>query len=271
MRGSLAIAAIFIATVCAQSSKPEFEAAAISPLPDAGPQFQIRGGPGSSDPELFDCAACSIGTLLRVAFDVQPFQISAPQWVATQTFQVRAKIPPNTTRDQFHAMLQNLLAERFKLAWHRETKEMGVLDLTVGKTGAKLKDSVAQDHDGPLAMPEVRVDKNGYPNTPRGCRGCMMVIDGKGRFTSEQTSMSEFATMLSLRLNKLVFDKTGLQGRFDIDVTYSRPSPSSDGSGELGLPLPDAIESQLGLKFESRKEQVEMIVVDHLEKIPTGN
>ena len=256
----------------AQSAKPEFEAAAITPWPSKSLQFLIRGGPGSNDPEMFDCQGCSIGVLMRVAFDIQTYQIVAPDWIGTVTFELKAKVPPHTSHADFQLMLQSLLAERFKFAFHREHKDMTVIDLTVAKTGAKLRDTTAPDHDGPLEMPEVRVDRNGYPNVPKGCRGCMMVIDGKGRFASEQTSMEEFAKMLSLRLNTLVFDKTGLAGRYDIDVTYARPAPGDGAlSADLGLPLPDAIETQLGLKFESRKEPVEMIVVDHAEKSPTGN
>src|SRR5579862_9635551 len=100
-------AALLVIAACAfaQAPKLEFEAAAISPAPTQELGFTIRGGPGSNDPEMFDCSQCVPGILLRWAFGVQYYQINGPEWLARGPLHVTARIPPKTSRADFQIML----------------------------------------------------------------------------------------------------------------------------------------------------------------------
>jgi uncharacterized protein (TIGR03435 family) len=256
----------------------------------------MSGGPGERDPELYKCNNCSIPMLIFKAYGVKHFQISYPSWMDTARFDISARVPVGATKDQFKLMLQGLLADRFKLAIHRDQKEMQLFEMVVAKGGPKLKewvpdppkDGVAEDEPtGPVLLGGRRgpnLDKEGFPIIPRGCNGCMIVTNDKARMTAENATMTEFADRLSNQLSKLVHDATGLKGRYDIDLTWGmtmtpRATASTDPNSPLGnAPEPDfnqmmisAIQSQLGLRLEGKKGQVEMIVVDHAEKTPTEN
>jgi uncharacterized protein (TIGR03435 family) len=195
-------------------------------------------------------------------------------------------------------MLQNLLAERFKLAAHREKKEMQVFDLVVAKGGPKLHehrpDPAKDKEEDAAAMPPGRgggrgpnLDQDGYPVIPKNCKGCLMVVgSGKARMQWIDAEIKDLAELVGDQMEKPVFDATGLKGKYDISVTFQmsfgvparggnaggggdRPLDSADG--DTGVPLAGALQSQLGLKLESKKGSVEVLVVDHAEKVPTEN
>jgi uncharacterized protein (TIGR03435 family) len=265
-----------------------------------------RGGPGTKDPGLFSCNNCNLSMLITQAYNIKSYQLSLPGSLDTDRFDISAKVPDGATKEQFRLMLQNLLAERFKLALHREPKEMQVYDLVVLKSGLKIKEAVEEpakdaDADAPPPSPLAgrggrgpNLDKDGYPVIPKGCNGCIMVVGGgKARMHMEKETMQGFADMLSDQQSRPVTDATGLKGKYDFDVTFDMdrmgmgrggppppPGGGAAGSGgdsplsadsDMGVPLAGAIQSQLGLKLESKKGQVEMIVVDHAEKVPTEN
>jgi len=293
--------------------QPSFDAASIktAPPPTGRGMFMgMNGGPGTKDPTLFRCNNCNLTMLIMQAYDIKPYQLSAPGSMDAERFDITAKVPVGATKEQFRLMLQNLLAERFKLAIHRDKKEMQVYDLVVAKGGPKLTESVEEapkddpsDAPPPFPPPGGRgrgpnLDKDGYPVIPKGCNGCIMVVGGgKAHLHSEKQTMKEFADMMSNQVGKPVFDATGLKGKYDIDVSFEMgammmrgpgglppppgggPAPATAGSTPLGdsadsdtgTPIASAIQSQLGLKLESKKGQVEMVVVDHVEKVPTEN
>src|SRR5580700_6387955 len=165
----------------AQSAdKPEFEVASVraSPPADAGGvTVGCRGGPGTQDPGLFTCQNISLSNLVTLAWHLDNYRLSAPDWMTPRLmFNISAKIPPNTTRGQFEVMLQNLLADRFKLSVHHEKREMTQLSLVVAKNGPKFKEAVETppprdvgDNARAAAPPEqagfVRptLDKDGFP------------------------------------------------------------------------------------------------------------
>jgi uncharacterized protein (TIGR03435 family) len=239
------------------------------------------------------------------AYDIQYYQLSGPDWIEGERFDVSAKVPEGATKDQFRLMLQNLLGDRFKLVVHRGVKEAQVYDLVVADGGSKLNESAAEmprdvESNGrgdPPPRSAARggapeTDKNGYPVVAPGCRSCItMAADGKVRMHSEKETMKDFAQMLSGQLGKPVRDATRLSGKYDIDLTFDTrvgprnsfmPQPESggaDGNTPLGAPIDDdlgapitaAVQSQLGLKLDSKKGQVEAIIVDHVERTPTEN
>jgi uncharacterized protein (TIGR03435 family) len=200
----------------------------------------------------------------------------APDWLSSVRFDVSAKIPQGTTPEAFHAMLQNLLAERFKLAVHREKKEMPVYEMSVAKNGPKFKETVPKDApaDDPQPGPLKR-DLDGYPILPVGYT--MGIVMGHARLRSDGQTISWLAEMLSNQLRQPVIDATGLSGKYDFLLSWvlqqrGAPIDSAVASADASGPdLLDAVQSQLGLKLQQKKSPVEVLVVDHIEKVPTEN
>jgi uncharacterized protein (TIGR03435 family) len=199
--------------------------------------------------------------LITIAYDVQPFQIEgAPNWVADQRFDVLAKMPDGVVKGEhdpnrlpvMRAALQALLADRFRLTIHRETKVMPAYVLVAAKGGAKLKETT---DDG---------------------RG-LSVNQDRGKLVAERLSMAMLARMLSGSLGSAVVDQTGIKGVFDLTLEWTPDEVQSPGkpAGEAAEPavgpsIFTALQEQLGLKLEKQKAPVEMIVIDRIEK-PTAN
>ena len=265
--------------------------------------FGVSGGPGSKEPTRVTAESVSMSELLMRAYDVERDQITGPGWMETERFSISAKVPEGATKEQFLQMLQNLLAERFKMAAHREQKEMAVLELQIGKGGSKLKESTAEpapsvpDAPPPPAGPiRMRMDAEGYPVPPPG-RNVMMFMNGRARYQAVQQPIENLVSMISSQLGKPVIDATGLKGKYDFTLSFAMnigmvpagmlvgppppPPPGGGGGGgpelaggpdgDTGPSLQGALQQQLGLKLESKKGLVETVVIDHLEKVPTEN
>jgi uncharacterized protein (TIGR03435 family) len=258
---------------------PQFEVASIkaSPPPDPrGFRMSFHGGPGTDDPGLFTCENWGLSGLITLAYDIQDYQLSGPDWMSTTRFMVSAKIPPGTTNEQFHLMLQNLLAERFKLALHREKKEMQAYSLVVSKNGHKLKQSPAaqlpldDDPPKPFSASTANKDENGFPILPPGRQPMMMAIKGGyavKRFANE--SMESLAQELAGQLRHPVIDDTGLQGKYDFTMNWIMGGALA--TDDTGPTIFAALQQQLGLKLESKKGMVDIFIVDRIEKTPTEN
>jgi uncharacterized protein (TIGR03435 family) len=258
--------------------QPAFEVVSIRPAPppDPGGGFMGgRGGPGTDDPGLFTCVNWSLANLVTLAYAIFDFQLSAPGWMQDQKFNVSAKVPMGATKEQFKLMMQNMLAERFKLAVHFEKKEMQRYELVIAKGGPKLKESTIapppkEDGAEPKppekpAAPKSFMAKDGYP-----------AVDGEGnamgygraRVVYLRRTMEVLVTYLSAQLHHPVVDLTGLTGKYDIALFWDMRDASEP---EAGPTLEAALQSQLGLKLEQKKGPVDIVVVDHAEKIPTEN
>ena len=138
----------------AAAESPTFEVASVKPAePQTGMGIRVmmRGGPGSADPGQITYSNVSLKNVLTIAYAVKGYQISGPKWLDSERFDIVAKIAKGATKEQFQLMLQNLLAERFKLTLHHETKELPMYALVVGKGGPKLKESVEEDGAGSSA------------------------------------------------------------------------------------------------------------------------
>jgi uncharacterized protein (TIGR03435 family) len=171
--------------------------------------------------------------------------------------------PDGTTREQFRIMLQNLLVERFKLAMHREKKEMTVYELVVRGDHPRLKESAKEPDSSP------RLGKDGIPILP------VETLNGQTRVDVRNESMEQFARRLSGQLRGQVTDATGLKGYYDIVLTWSaatlRASDAESTAGDSNQTLFTALQDQLGLKLVPKKGLVEPLVIDHAEKTPTEN
>ena len=266
-----------------------FEVASIKPAaPQTEGRFMVRMG---GDAGRIDYVNVSLRDLIRQAYDVKDYQVVAPDWTNSARFDVQAKIPPDTSKEAKALMMQALLAERFGLKVHKESKEVAVYSLIVGKNGPKLKEA----EDAPPPPPGASGPGQGGPGPGgRGMTRMMMQPAGRMRLSSKWMTMATFAEMLSNQVGKPVFDNTGITGRYDIDLEFKpeegmgmgmmrgmpMPMPRGDGGGEPHGPALDGVEApsiftavqdQLGLKLEGKKGPIETIVVDHAEKVPTEN
>jgi len=186
-------------------------------------------------------------SMIQQAFGIRASQIEgAPGWIETDGFDLNATT--GTTKDlsdiELQPYWQSLLSTRFQMKYHRETKEMQVYSLTVAKGGPKLPES-ASGGDTSTNLSKSREHTS---------------------LTSTHIAMPNFAALLGKRLDRTVLDKTGLTGIYDVKLEWSPDLSTDTGSASIFTALQD----QLGLKLESGKGPVEIIVIDSLEK-PTEN
>ncbi len=221
------------------------------------------------------------------AYGVSAGQIVGPDWLDSQYFEINATMPPTTTRPQFQEMLQNLLANRFKLKIHRETKtvESPSYSLVVAKGGPRMKGSAKtppqQDGAAPQPAPApVRIDANGFAVLPTlpASRPITLAMEGANgllfRLVVQRGTMPDLATKLGGVMRSSVKDATGLTGQYDFTLTFSRDSlpvvPDADSPPDIF----NAVQLQLGLKLEksgSVRVEKTFIVVDQMEKKPSEN
>jgi uncharacterized protein (TIGR03435 family) len=299
-------AGLVLAAGAAMGQTATFEVASVKPAAPLD-RSQILSGQMhvgmKIDAARVDIGSMSLADLIRVAYRVKPYQISGPDWMASERFDVLAKLPEGASSGQVPEMLQALLAERFKLTVHRESKEHAVYALVVGKSGPKLKES-APDADAPAetndANPQVRVSGRGE-NTQVSISGgqigtahMSMGPGGTMHLEAPKMNMAAFADTLSRFFDRPVVDLTELKGTYQVALDLSmedlrnaarnfgvmapglgggrggaRP-PADAASDPGGLSIFAAVQ-QLGLKLEPRKTPLDLIVIDHLEKTPTEN
>jgi uncharacterized protein (TIGR03435 family) len=203
------------------------------------------------DPGRLTCSNVSLHKLMVESYDVKDYQVSGPDWLNTEIYDITATLPPGTTGDDVRVMIQSLLADRFKLSFHRESKELPVYALVVGKGGSKLQ--------------EVEFGRGSTSGSPGHLEATRIAIRNLTEFLSRQTG-------------RPVLDMTGLKGFYNFTLNFtpeaspSAPSPETPiVESAVGPSLFTAVQEQLGLKLEPRKAPVEILVVDHAEKIPTEN
>jgi uncharacterized protein (TIGR03435 family) len=251
----------------------EFDVASIKPSPPPpGPRIRVtfEGGPGTADPTRFSCRNCSLLLLVMRAYDVQYHQVSGLSSRA-DLYDIEAKLPGAATKDEFRMMLRNLLSRRFGMSLHRETRQMQSYELVVGKNGPKMKQSVP----GPAlpvaaastSSPTV-LDSEGFPVLPPGQPGYASV-NGRARMQVVDETMDQLAARIANQLDMPVINATGLAGRFDFNLHWA--SPSVDAADDGGLNLFSAVETQLGLRLRPGRAGVTVIVIDHVDRTPTGN
>jgi len=236
------------------------------------------GGPGTGDPGRIHYPLISLKQLLRRAWDSY-YSIEGPGWLDSQAAAVDATMPPDTTKAQFQEMLRNLITERFGLQYHVGKKEIAGYVLTVAKNGPKLQVSADQgESDWVRPAPPTRSGPDGFPISPP-VAGKMMGTNRIGdrvRIIAQQITLQSLAKTLGQELKTTVTDATGLTAKYDFTLTYAslEPNPPPAHLPQGLEPLPDlfaALQLQLGLKLDRKPLPVEVFVVDHMERTPTGN
>ena len=264
----------------APDAKPPltYEAASVKPNKSGGPGSNIRRFPGGR----LQATNMPLRALITFAYQLQPFQlVGDPGWLRTETFDIVAKmegdpppVMPGQGPDPHMVAMRTLLADRFKLAVHRETREMDIYALVIarpdGKPGPALRPTT-QDCEAVMeAAKRGTLPPPSGPNDPVTCGTRGM----PGRIQVGGMPLLSFANMLSGRVQRTVVDRTGLPGAWDFEITFapeSAPIPAPPGvelpPGDPTAPsLFTAIQEQLGLRLQSTKGPVDVLVVDSIER-----
>jgi uncharacterized protein (TIGR03435 family) len=278
----------------------EFEVASIKQAPPRmvdAPQGMVGcfGGPGSRDPLRYTCVNASVSLMVLYAYRLKAYQIPPPASEDTTRFNVAAKVSPGATAEQVRAMLQNLLADRFKLAFHHEKTEVRGYALVVAKRGLKMQESAPDpprapaEVGAPPAAPQRVKDKDGFAYFPMRNGFAVSGYSGLTRWVGGNVPTDSpdapcLTGMLNILTGQAVVDSTGLKGKYDFTLTFSSEgasgtaaasSPSDPGgivpAADVGPSVFGALEGQLGLKLEPKKIMIDAFVIDHAERTPTEN
>ena len=284
-----ALFSLFICTsVFAQApgqSKPSFEVASIRPNNSGEIGMSISLKPGGR----FVATNVPLWFVLTYAYRVREFQvIGGPDWIRSDRWDIQARAEEGSVPrddsidpripDQIALRTQLLVEDRFQLKFHRETRELPVYELTVTKGGPKIK--LSDDQTPP--RPNERGDKPSSPESDRKVpRGEVHV--GSGQFEASAMEFGTFVYVFSLQFGRTIMDKTGLKGLYDIKLQWTPELGQEPGTidllpgatapvppSEIGPSIFTAIQEQLGLKLESTKGPVDVLVIDSVQK-PTGN
>ena len=260
----------------AQTPAPTFDVASVKPNKSGDMGIRIMFQPGGR----FEANNASLKTLIQIAYDVRDFQISGgPAWISSDRYDIQAKAEGGSqgdlrteTEEQRKAdldrrrlMIQALLADRFKLVVHKESKESTIYALVVAKGGPKLKELPPETTPAP--DPKESKDSMDKPDPKRPPRGMMRM--GHGELSSQGVKLAALAQSLSNAVGRPVIDKTGLTGDYSYELKWTPDesqggaAPSADANGPS---IFTALQEQLGLKLESQKGQVDSLVIDHAEK-----
>ena len=294
-----------LTAVMTPGQEPTFDVASVKVVKLAShPVFGNTGGPGTTDPSRVHLCCVGMFSLLMRAYDVELDQIIGPSWImenmGPNLYQVDATMPSDTTRAKFQLMMQNLLQERFHLEIHREKRNFPGYELVVAEGGPRLRDSkpnldaVVPDTsqmamrraDGTLVLPPG-------PQMFTSLGGGVIIVQvqekpigdlvkGMGRLIAQ--SLGENPNDFASRKPR-VLDNTGLTGKYDFTLKFAcdacqfavangalaGPPNQNDSSG--GLPnIFVALRRQLGLKLVKVTDiPLDLIVVDHVDKVPTAN
>jgi len=234
-----------------QQPQSAFEVASVKPAdPSDKPGF-LQTAPGR-----LNLSGVTVKMLIQQAWAISGYRIyGGPSWLDSTRYNIAAKAADgagNLTLDQMRPVLQTLLADRFRLTLHREKKELPLYRLVVSKNGPKLKESAVS------GAPQSRM--------------------ATGQITDEKAGMDTLASQLGQQLGRFVSNKTGLKGDFHFHMEWT-PDPGQNIGGDSDTPPPagadgpsifTALQEQLGLKLESAKGPVEVLVIDYAEK-PDAN
>ena len=228
-----------------QQPAPEFDVISIKANKSAGTGGSTRSGRG-----LYRATNVTVKSIVMNAFDLLPDQlVGAPSWVESERFDIEAK---SDNPEAMDLKLRSMLATRFEFRMHRETREWQSYVLVAGKKGAKL--------------------------TPTSLKEGMSARDSNGHWEGTGLDIDNFARNLAHQLGRPVVNQTGIEGRYDITLDFEPDGPARTGDKDNPIAGVDtrrpslftAIQDQLGLKLESRKTPVEVLVVDHIGR-PSEN
>jgi uncharacterized protein (TIGR03435 family) len=274
-QGSVALGGVSTPAMTTDVKIPEFDVVSVKPNKSDNNGMRIM-----FNPDGYSATNVSPKLLIQVAYGIREDLISGgPSWAESARYNFDAKVAgpdvdalKKLNPEQRRSMLQPALADRFKLKVHSETKQLPVFELVIAKSGSKLKE----------ATPDATY-ANGIKG-PDGVGRAGMMRMGRGQLTGQGVSIATLVNLLSQQLHQTVIDKTGLTGKYDLELTWTPDQGSepmfkgTDGSPQRADAAQDAsgpsvftaIQEQLGLKLQSTKGPVETLVIDHIE-MPSEN
>lgn len=295
-RPLIGVTFLFVCRVAGDcQAPPQFDAALIK-LDQRGPgAFGLRGGPGTSDPGRVTWEKVWLQTMLAAAFEVDADKISGPSWMyrnGAQMYSFTATMPPDTTKHDFHLMLQNFLVEQFGIQLRHEAKLFPAFELVIAPGGEKLKTSAFANDPEPadhrlFAQEDLGAD--GFLVFPPGHFSAQAFKDGQTRYKCQKCTVAEIANYLAGVLSagadrtNHVLDKTGLTGLYDITLAFHAdsqaikfgPNVQAARGGQVeGEPdgAPDiikAVEKQLGLRMVKTQDiLLDTIIVNKAQRVP---
>ena len=236
----------------------------------------ISGGPGTADPGTIQRHNTPLRTILTLALGMIPdSRLETPRWIYTYRYDIIAKVPTGTTKEQANEMTLNLLKERFHLKLHHEMREANGYDLTIAKGGLKVKETAYQD--APVGSTSVIKNvENNFPEVEPGFTVLAARLYNGRLFAVVRNQPA--SSFIYLALGGLggdssiqIADKTGLTGYYDYTVQMGVPSRASASDPPGGPDVFEAFEKQLGLKLQKARVVFDVVVVDSADKVPTEN
>jgi uncharacterized protein (TIGR03435 family) len=254
---------------------PSFDVSSIKPNVTAGDSAIQAGANGR-----FTATNASLRSLILRAYGIHDSQlIGAPGWIATERFDVDARVettPPGGP-DALIPMVRTLLAERFRLRAHNETRELPAFVLTLARRDRRLGSQIrATEADCTRAMQLTAAEIRAQAAIAWPPCGMVYVVsylaaaatglENKTRVRRSGTSMKDFATTLQTNVDRPVVDRTGLEGRFDVEYSFAA-APATAAAGGNQPTLMVALEEQLGLKLEAQRTDVPVLIIDSVERL----
>jgi uncharacterized protein (TIGR03435 family) len=250
----LLVACLLTAALTARQTVPSFEVASVKPnTTDAEPSMLVppRG--------LVTIVNVPLQNVIVNAFGVPPFRVvDAPEWIRRERFDINARIPDNAAPGQTLVMLQALLADRFKLRTHRETRNEPTYQLVIartdGRVGPGLKASAVDCSTAPPTF---------SPDSP--CRGVLGVGPAGGTILARGQPVARLVSALSMAVNRTVVDQTNLKGAFDVELRWGN-DVTTNSTGNETPAIFTALQQQLGLRLESSRGAVDVLVIDAVDR-----
>jgi uncharacterized protein (TIGR03435 family) len=282
-----ALLAAFAVFAFAQTAPKQFEVASIKQVEPGDRRVDLGY---HIDGQMVSCTALSLRDYIRLAWQVKDYQIAGPEWLAENRFDLRAKLPEGAKGDDIREMIKSLLGERFHMKVHMDSKEFPVYALVQAKGGSKLTESAPDSTDEAGAKPVTNVQATGSAqgvNISLG-RGSFFTF-ADDRIEGKRLQMANFADVLARFMDKPVVDMTGLPGRYDFTLKITEEdyramqiraaisagiTLNPQALKLLEMASGDSLHSALdlvGLKLESRKAPLEVLVIEQADKTPTEN
>ena len=279
------LAVVAVAALAAQTppGAPAFEVASIKPNNSGDGRVMMQNQPGR-----FIATNITLRMLIRNAYQLQDFQISGgPGWMTSDHFDINAKIPdgmappsgppmPGSAPSPLQLMLRSLLADRFKLVVHNETKDSPIYALVLARSDGKLGPEMKKSETDCGAMMAAGRGRGAMPppGPPQpGERMPCGIRIGPGNMAVGGSTLAQFANSLGMWVGRVVIDRTGLTGPYDFNLTWTpdqmpqrpagAPEPPANADGPS---IFTAVQEQLGLKLDSQRGPVEMLIIDRAEK-----
>jgi len=235
------------------SADVAFEVASVKPNNSGATNSSTSGRPGG-----FSAANVTARQLVVFAYRLRQFQLAGgPGWIGAERFDILARAPENAKADN-PAMTRALLRDRFKLVAHTETRQEQVYALVMARSDGRY---------GPQLKVSTRDCAPAQPGTPSQCGSNISSNDASGRLVATGQSIEQFAGVLgSFGLSRMVIDRTGLKGLFDIELKWTPENLRGTAPAGDDPSIFAALQEQLGLRLESQRGPVEFLVIDSIEQ-----